>query len=154
MYVCMYACMYVCMYVCTYRHSGIMFTWSIIIIEPTFRTYYYRTRVFRLTTARLNHEFALISRRKRYMTLHMSQSWTDFFNSCIQELAGFKFSISDCSSWISRPDTIYKNFGPHTFYRHICSHLIYIGVEIFSLCTIFAQVAHQPRKCENKEHEI
>ena len=40
-------------------------------------------------------------------------------------------SFSDCSSWISRPDTKYKNLWTQTFDRYI----------LFSLRTIFAQCA-------------
>ena len=43
------------------------------------------------------------------------------------------------SSWISRPDTKYKNSWTQTFGRYILSHSTWIWVEIFSRCTIFVQ---------------
>ena len=48
------------------------------------------------------------------MTYHVLQPWNDFF------IAGL-LSFQDCSSWISRPDTIYRNSWLQTFYQYISS---------------------------------
>ena len=62
-----------------------------------------------------------VSENKLYMTRCISPPATDFLRTGL--------SFSDCSSWISRPDTKYKNSWTQTFDRYI----------LFSLRTIFAQ---------------
>ena len=46
----------------------------------------------------------------------------------------------DCSSWLSRPDTKYENSWTQTFDPYLFLHSTYIGVENFSLHTIFAKM--------------
>ena len=57
------------------------------------------------------------------------KAWTNFV------CAGLSFLHS--SSLISRPDKIYQVSWLHTFYQYMFSQQTQIGIQIYSLCTLF-----------------
>ena len=68
------------------------------------------------------------------MTSQISQPWTNILH------AGLSFL--DCSSKISRQDTIYQNSWQQTFYKCILLHWTKIGMEILLLCSVCRFFAH------------
>ena len=76
--------------------------------------------------------------KKLCMTCYISQTWTDFLHTGL--------SFADCSSWISRPDKIYKNYWQRTL-----GHRLGFLFTQFSLNAHWA--AHWPQKRENWELE-